>query len=387
MKEEAADKFFSINLARTLMRIIGFWTAETKAERRSLNVRFGYTIFAIFVALWVVSCDFYFSMGNFYDITYTACSAMPVFIILCKVGIFLYHRKEIMKLIRYTQNNFWYVEHDAYGEEVMKEANRTGVILIKNIGKNASDRILPFNLWLGVPLTVSPYFELGFLMQIVALVQSGLLFCCFDNFLGLLNIHVAAQFKILNHRFREIFSREYKPLNKDNWQQIHGEFKQCVLQHRALISYMEKMEFVFAHATLCQLLISSIMLCVAGFQVFLGQGSLVGRLIFIAHTNGCFFQLFVITLTANEVTVQSMAVADATYGMDWESSIYEENKVLSSSMIIIMLRARKPCCITAGGFFPVTLETFMSVLSTAGSYFALLRKFDGDQGQQSVKEV
>lgn len=59
-------KFLSVNLARFLMKIIGFWSADTINEKRLLDILFSYTIIAIAIALWIEAYDFYVSLGEFY---------------------------------------------------------------------------------------------------------------------------------------------------------------------------------------------------------------------------------------------------------------------------------------------------------------------------------
>ncbi|XP_015183802.1 PREDICTED: odorant receptor Or2-like [Polistes dominula] len=392
------SKFLSVNVARFLMKTVGFWTADTINEQRLLNVIFAYTIFAIALALWIEAYDFYISFGEFYAITYTACSSMPVAVIIMKIIIFLRNRKDMMRLIRYTEKNFWFNEYDEFGEKILNDVNMKGSILIccftccvqstvytymltpiigililfvENIGKNETDRILPFNVWLGgLDTHLSPYFEIAFIMEIIALIHSGLCFCCFDNFLCLLNLTVAGQFRILQHRLEILLDKSVlcymtqdKVCQDEDARETFEEFKRCVKHHRMLIDYVEQLEKIFTMSTLCQLLMSGILLCVAGFQVFLARGIIIRQLIFIAHINGCFFQLFVITLAANEVIIESRAVGDAAYNANWQTLSYEPYKNIRMGIITIMARADRPCYITAGGFFPVSLETFMAVIN------------------------
>jgi len=58
-------------------------------------------------------------------------------------------------------------------------------------------------------------------------------------------------------------------LDQKQRQGIYEKLRECVIVHHQLIWYSEKMEQIFMYTTLCQLLVSGIMLCVAGFQVFL----------------------------------------------------------------------------------------------------------------------
>lgn len=111
-------------------------------------------------------------------------------------------------------------------------------------------------------------------LQILALIHMGICFCCFDNYLGLLNMHAAGQFKLLQHRLESILERigqigTLESFDEKVKQAIYEEVRGCVVQHQELIWYSEKMEGIFMYTTLCQLLVSSVMICVAGFQMFL----------------------------------------------------------------------------------------------------------------------
>lgn len=55
---------------------------------------------------------------------------MPVVIILMKVSIFLAHRKEVLDMLRYTEDKFWYAEYDEFGSEILEKINKKGMILM-----------------------------------------------------------------------------------------------------------------------------------------------------------------------------------------------------------------------------------------------------------------
>lgn len=82
-------------------------------------------------------------------------------------------------------------------------------------------------------------------------------------------MHVAGQFKMLQHRLETIFDWDIgaplKAVTTTNNQRLND----CIRRHNELIDYVGKLENIFTHTMLCQLLISSVMLCVAGFQMFL----------------------------------------------------------------------------------------------------------------------
>lgn len=92
-----------------------------------------------------------------------------------------------------------------------------------------------------------------------------------------------------------------------------------------------------------------------------GRGTIVRRMIFIAHAIACFFQLFVVTSTSNDLIEESRAIGDAAYNANWQVLSHNDNKGVRNAILMIMKRAMRPCSISAGGFFPVSLETFMTV--------------------------
>jgi len=47
-----------------------------------------------------------------------------------KMYFFLNNRKELLDILKYTEDNFWYAQYDEYGEALLKEINKKGVILI-----------------------------------------------------------------------------------------------------------------------------------------------------------------------------------------------------------------------------------------------------------------
>ncbi|TGZ55718.1 Odorant receptor Or2 [Temnothorax longispinosus] len=302
------DKFISIRLARFLMKVIGFWPAKSKTEERLLNGILTYTICMVVMALWIEATELYLGKGDFYVSTK-----------ICNVII----NEEKLSLCGVVAFYCWHIKQ--------RKSFFKCVIL-----------------------------------QLSALVHCGVCFCCFDNLLGLLNLHTAGQFKILQHQLGTILDRvervgTVRSFDEKQRQGVYEKIKECVVVHHELIWYSEKMEQIFMYTTLCQLLVSGVMLCVAGFQVFLARGTLVRRLIFIAHTNGCFYQLFVVTLTANDLMDESRAVGDAAYNANWQVLSHEEDRKIRRAILMIMMRSARACSISAGGFFPVSLETFMAV--------------------------
>lgn len=66
MAVKEVEKFLSLRIIKFLMRVVGFWTAETEFEKRLLNGLVGYTICTLITALWIEGYEIQNSVGDFY---------------------------------------------------------------------------------------------------------------------------------------------------------------------------------------------------------------------------------------------------------------------------------------------------------------------------------
>ena len=74
-----------------------------------------------------------------------------------------------------------------------------------------------------------------------------------------------------------------------------------------------------------------------------------------------FMELFIIALTANDLMNGSRAIGDAAYNANWQVLPHDENRKVRKAILFIMMRSGRACFISAGGFFPVSLDTLMTV--------------------------
>lgn len=88
----------------------------------------------------------------------------------------------------------------------------------------------------------------------------------------------------------------------------------------------------------------------------------IRKCIFAFHFVGGLIQLLIYTWTCNDIIVQSTAISDAAYNSKWY--LLPNNgpgKAVRKGLIMIMIRARRPCVLTAGSFASVSLDTFTGV--------------------------
>ncbi|KAK7789384.1 hypothetical protein R5R35_007469 [Gryllus longicercus] len=81
-------------------------------------------------------------------------------------------------------------------------------------------------------------------------------------------------------------------------------------------------------------------------------------------------QLLLVCAFGEALRAAGAALGDAAYASGWELRAQPPR---TRALALLLLRAQRPLVLRAGGLYPVTLNSFASVLNTSYSYFALLR--------------
>ncbi|XP_076382756.1 odorant receptor 49b-like [Megalopta genalis] len=390
----------SIDWTCLLMKSVGIWHAADQTEQRRRNAALIYTINAISIATCIAFRDIYFSWGNVSNCVFIMCNMLYLMIVLFKIAVLYVNRSEFFELVRYTQQNFWHSNYDFEESMILDNCRRVSGIfiivlsfctqgtcagymvtpLIENIGRNETDRILPFNMWVSYPTGKSPYFEALFTIQILCVYHVGICYICFDNFLCLVNLQVASQFRILQNRLNNLNSiAEAQADNEESlarYARIYqAKLASCVRQHQALAEYCKHVENIFTMIILGQVMFLSLIMCLVGYQLFLADTPPSRNVSLILNLMGTLCQLLMITYSCDGIIRQSSNVSKAILFGPWPKlPMNGVGRILRKNILFMILRSSRHCCLTASGFFPVSLETYTGVLSTAMSYFTLLRQ-------------
>ncbi|CAH0721601.1 unnamed protein product, partial [Brenthis ino] len=138
------------------------------------------------------------------------------------------------------------------------------------------------------------------------------------------------QFHLLKKNIEQIIPYKNTVHLKDD--EFREEFMEIIERHRRLIQCVDLMEIVYTESTLCNVVTSSILICLTGFNVM------------------------------------SSKLSDAVYNSQW----YGAEASIVKDLMIVAARARKPCKLTALRYTDINFKTFTKILSTSWSYFALL---------------
>ncbi|XP_033361966.1 odorant receptor 4-like [Bombus vosnesenskii] len=395
------DLDISMVLSTFFLRNIGIWVTDYPTEERRMKIMIIYTIWNSIFATIVITRDLYFTVLYRGDILYVTTNILTVTMGLIKICIIMKHKKEFIKLIVYVQQRFWNVKYDFREKEILNDCKKTCTFfvcsvtimgtfailaylttpLIGNIGKNKSERAFPFNMWLNLPVSMSPYYEVIFTLQTISMYYVSVSYFCFDNVFCILAIHLSGQFRILRYRFSKLCDMERRTKEDDMESALtrhvhvfYENLKACIRHHQALITFCDRLENVYTMLIFGQVLVFSVLICLFAYQGLLAAAPLARRSIFIFLLVGSMALLFMFTYSCDSVIEHSEKVAIGAYSALWTiMPMNKSGKMLRNDLILVIERSRRVCCLTANKFFPVSLETYTTILSTAVSYFTLLR--------------
>ncbi|KZC14206.1 Putative odorant receptor 13a [Dufourea novaeangliae] len=377
----------SIGSCAFFMKIIGLWTAENEREQLYRNIALVYTHVANVFGACVLFRDLYFCRSDSNMALYAVCNILNKLIVSIKLIVLTAHRGEFLDLLTYMQKHFWNGNYDHHEKTIIATSLKNCILfttivtaishitlvcflitpIIENKGKNESDRMLPFNMWLvNLPLSITPYYEMMFTFQGLLLYYTAICYFCFDNVLCVMSQHVCGQFRVLQYRFTKLYDSEetIKNQNENYAAKSYVQFRKCVRQHQELLNYCWRLENVFPVIVLGQVVIFSVLICLYGYQAFLAQSTIARRIIYIWFLVGSASLLFMFTYSCHELAVESENIGDAVYSAPWTLvPMNKDGKMLRDNLKLTIFRSSKACCFTAYGFFPVYVETFTTVIN------------------------
>jgi odorant receptor len=137
-----------------------------------------------------------------------------------------------------------------------------------------------------------------------------------------------------------------------------GDKKKFIEKHQEILDFIENLNKLYAPIILAQFLVTSMLLCVLGFQIVMSQ-SVLNQLGVLFFGFAVLIQLFVYTYGGQLVIDKSVSVAEDLYGTD-------------KDLNIIIVRSQKASVMKAG-FYKANSNTLTSMLSATGSLITLLQ--------------
>ncbi|XP_050746520.1 odorant receptor 13a isoform X2 [Drosophila biarmipes] len=206
-----------------------------------------------------------------------------------------------------------------------------------------------------------------------------------DTILGFFITYTCGQFRLLHKRIDKLFTGIVNPELAEDVQL--DRIKRIVQKHNNIIRFAKRLEDFFNPILLANLMISSVLICMVGFQIITGKNMFIGDYVkFIIYISSALSQLYILCDNGDALIKQSTVTAQVIYECQWEGSDRIESYKPSSKRVrnhlgFMILCSQQPVRITAFKFSTLSLQSFTAILSTSISYFTLLRSvyFDDEK--------
>ncbi|KAJ0171910.1 hypothetical protein K1T71_012673 [Dendrolimus kikuchii] len=246
------------------------------------------------------------------------------------------------------------------------------VIAVKYANTHELELILPFLILYPFDPFNYKVWPFVYLHQFWSECIVSLDICGVDHFFIMCCTYLRIQFRLLRHDFENIISiRSNNRLVMDD-DDFRAKFIELIKWHQKLIELVSILESIYTKSTLLNFTSSSLIICLTGFNVTVVK-EFSYTVIFLSFLFMSLVQVFFLCFFADLLTTSSMEISNAVYNSQW----YMAEPKVGKQLLLVQTRAQDPCKLTACGFADVNLNSFMRVLSTAWSYFALLQTMYG----------
>ncbi|CAD7085721.1 unnamed protein product [Hermetia illucens] len=184
-----------------------------------------------------------------------------------------------------------------------------------------------------------------------------------DTFPAIYMLVLTAHVKTLNIRIRRLGVHV-----TESWQATNEELRQCIKDQQMLVEYFHTVRKVTSAAIFVQFFVTGMEACITAVCVFCVEGNLF-ELMFLGEYFFCvILEIFLYCYFGDELVHESGRITEAIYSCNR----MDQNRSFKRNLVIFMQSTQESMTIIAGGIFSVNLSTFVSVLKSSYSLFALL---------------
>ncbi|XP_032680089.1 odorant receptor 13a-like [Odontomachus brunneus] len=175
-------------------------------------------------------------------------------------------------------------------------------------------------------------------------------------------LHICGQVKILKYKFMNFNVTGPK---------TNDRFNAIIERHSHLMAMTKILADGISFILLMQLFISSVFLCIAGFEFILAlKVNDVNMILRSAMVlNAILAQITIYSFVGDYLKSQMEEIATYIYQSVW----YDLPATLMKNLTFVIMRSQSPVQFQAGNFIVINFMTYMSILKTSVSYLSVLR--------------
>ncbi|XP_053981118.1 odorant receptor 13a-like [Hylaeus volcanicus] len=363
-------------------------------------VRYIVCISCIILIVIPLIAQIYINLENLNILLETSSVLLTISLSILKSLIWMFNRTNLEPFINFMLIDYWkIVRTDVFGhlhEYAIRAKNitkgylflifnallfffslpiiETLITTMQDSTNNLTKKSFPFVALYPLAFYNFPFYEIIYVSQILATTVCGLMILATDTLIATALLHTCGHFKILKENLKQLDSDIYCINSLKNNLKIKIQVVHVIKHHQVILWFCDNMEKNFHLILFLQTMASSLIICFVGFQVSVALMEKSKLIRYFSHFTMALFQLLLFCFPGDILISESSSLNRAVYSIQW----YELPAFIKNEVCMFMLRSQKPSYVTAGKIYVMHLENFTSTLSTALSYFMMLRHFNSE---------
>ncbi|XP_047521442.1 odorant receptor 46a-like [Pieris napi] len=231
---------------------------------------------------------------------------------------------------------------------------------------------LDFTIWLPFDENQDPYFYITAVYSWITTTWLAIGNTTMDAMVSTLLAQAKTQLHILGYNLSTIVDecKEDNGNTSDNVSALlHQRFKSILRHHEEIVRFTKNIENIFGSVLAYQFLIGGWIICTSVYRLVDIEIVSTEGFSMVTYIICMLFELFIYCYFGSEVTQASIELTDDAYSMNWLDIPVKNRKEL----IIFMERIKRPIRVMAGRIVPLSNDTFVSIVKSSYSFYALLR--------------
>nr|XP_012232769.1 PREDICTED: odorant receptor Or2-like [Linepithema humile] len=235
-------------------------------------------------------------------------------------------------------------------------------------------RTLPLSDWVPYDISSTPVYWATVLHQTIGLMVCANASVAHETLISGFMIQACAQLDILCHRARTLPEslqeiRKHSTSGQDLKAREQQLVRELVHHHRYVYRFAKRINTVFTLMIFIQFTISSTVLCLSIYKMSTKSLLSLEFAWSLSYLGCMLMQIYLYCWFGNEVTLKSAEVSSAIYEMDWPMLSTD----LMKTLLIIIVRSKKPIIITSGQIVTLSNDSFMKIIRISYSAYNVLK--------------
>nr|AUF73021.1 odorant receptor [Anoplophora chinensis] len=232
---------------------------------------------------------------------------------------------------------------------------------------NYGSKNFMFLLWF--PFDPKNYYIPVWFFEMSLLLSTTWFDITMDNLNVLMMDLCATQFEILKNRLIHIGTNFTGDEARDDKLRLR-KLRKYIIHHNYIYSCSELVRDTYSIGEFCQVGCSVMVVCFGLFKLLIIPLKSAQFLMLVTYSTTMIYQVSLYCCYGQKLLNASNTITEACYMSRWNDCSTQVQKYLA----MIMNRANTPFLMKAGGIFSLTLETLMTIYTSAYSFFAILWK-------------